>query len=259
MPLLPNASVKTKYDFTRSRFEWKRQFEVSPLTNIVEEGSMLTRLTGPAGTEVVQLAASGAFAADEALAGLALSSRITAVTFTDVREYTIPAAPGPYTIQLPHAGLVNVGAGVGELYAVASVTGALTTVAGGAPAGGQVGTNVVSGLLTFNVAQAGEDVTITYRWNLLATERDLILRQSQVNRGAEDQFGLMTVGYGNCTVYSTMYVAGVAYAVGDQLYTINGGLVSSADPGAGVAFGRVVSPPSPGDPYLGFEYNSAQL
>jgi len=55
MPLLPNASIKTKYDFTRSRFEWKRQFEVSPTTNIVEEGAMLTRLAGPAGNDRASL------------------------------------------------------------------------------------------------------------------------------------------------------------------------------------------------------------
>jgi hypothetical protein len=43
MPLLPSASVKTKVDFTRSRFEWKRQFQVSPTANIIEEGSLLQR------------------------------------------------------------------------------------------------------------------------------------------------------------------------------------------------------------------------
>jgi len=259
MPLLPNASVKTKYDFTRSRFEWKRQFEVSPTTNIVEEGSVLTRLPGPAGNEVVQLGHAGAMAAGERPVGLSLQSRITANTFADVRNYTVPAAPGPYTIQLPHAGLIDLGALTAEAYVWdydAGPPAALTViphVAPPAPLAGQVDIDPVTGLMTFNAAEAGHNIDITYRWNLTAIERDLILRQSHVNRGAEDQFGLMTVGYGDCVVYTSMYECDQAYTVGAQLTLGANGLFTL---GGATNFGMVVSVPSPGDPYLGVEYIS---
>jgi len=261
MPLLPNASVKTKYDFTRSRFEWKRQFEVSPTTNILEEGSMLTRVPGPAGNEVVQLCHAGAAVGTERACGIACISRISATTFTDVRDFVVPAAPGPYTIQLPHAGLVDYGAGVAEAYVYDNTTAAALAVIAppGPPAAGppvQVMINTVSGLMTFNAAAAGDSVTVMYKWNLTAVERDLILRQSHVNRGAEDQFGLMTVGFGNCVVYTSMYDCHSAYAVGAPLYLIANGFVSSVDPGASIQFGRVISPPQPGDPYLAIEYIS---
>jgi hypothetical protein len=258
MPLLPNASVKTKYDFTRSRFEWKRQFEVSPTTNILEEGSMLTRLPGPAGNEVVQLCHAGAAVGTERACGIALISRITATTFADVRNFVIPAVPGPYTIQLPHAGLVDYGAGVAEAYVWDNTAAVQLAVIAppGPPVGNQVMINTVSGLMTFPAALAGDAITVNYKWNLTAVERDLILRQSHVNRGAEDQFNLLTVGFGNCVVYTSMYDCHEAYPVGAPLYLINGGFVSSVDPGASIQFGHVVSPPTPGDPYLGWEYIS---
>lgn len=257
MPLLPNASVKTKYDFTRSRFEWKRQFEVSPTTNILEEGSIVTRLPGPAGNEVIQLGHAAAMAVGERPAGISLQSRITANTFADVRNYTIPAAPGPYTIQLPHAGLVDLGALTAEAYVwdntAAGPIAVIPHIPVPAPGAAQVDIDPVTGLMTFNAAEAEHDITITYRWNLTAVERDLILRQSHVNRGAEDQFGLMTVGYGNCVVYTSMYMADQAYTVGAQLTLGAGGLFTL---GGLTNFGYVVSVPSPGDPYLGVEYIS---
>jgi len=274
MPLLPDASVKTKYDFTRSRFEWKRQFSVAPTANIVEEGSMLTRLPGPTGGEVVQLGQSGALAAGERPCGIALISRISANTFTMVRNVTVPAVSVPAVplqIQLPNGNLVVTTdtwgawipvAGAAEVYVwdnTAAIPAPLITVvhvAPPAPIAGTVDVDPVTGLMTFNAAEAEHNLTVTYRWHLTAVERDLLLRQSHVNRGAEDQFGLMTVGYGNCWLYTSMYVAGDAYVVGGQLYLYDNGLVSATQQGASVAFGRVISVPSPGDPYLGFEYIS---
>jgi len=262
MPLLPDASVKSKWDMTRCRFEWKRQFEVSPTTNIVEEASMLTRLPGPAGNEVVQLGHSGAMAAGERPAGVALISRISAYTFTDVRAVTVPAIsvpPVPLQIQLPHGNLAITAPATAEAYVYdVTAAAALTVVAHvapPAPAATQVDIDPVTGLMTFNNAEAEHDLLVTYRWNLSAVERDLILRQSHVNRGAEDQFGLMTVGSGDCLVYTTMYLASDAYTVGAQLYLNDNGLMSVTNAGGtSLAFGTVVSVPAPGDPYLGFEY-----
>jgi hypothetical protein len=271
MPLLPDASVKTKYDFTRSRFEWKRQFEVAPTTNIVEEGSMLTKLPGPTGNEVVQLAQSGALAAGERPCGVALISRITADTFTMVRDVTVPAIPvpaAPLQVQLPNANLVvttiawpTVALGAAELYAYDNTAGAaLSTIvhaAPPAPLATEVDVDPLTGLMTFNNAEAEHDITVTYRWYLTAVERDLLLRQSHVNRGAEDQFGLMTVGYGNCWLYTSMYVAGDTFTVGAPLYLYDNGLVSAFNAGgASTQFGTCISVPSPGDPYLGIEYIS---
>jgi hypothetical protein len=251
MPLLPNASVKTKVDFTRSRFEWKRQFQVSPTANIIEEGSLLQRITSPAGSdEVVTLSTNGAALRP---VGISLQSRITAVTFTAVQDIVVPTV-APFTVQLAHTTLVNI-TGFGESalwdYDLA-VPGPLAPIAPPGPPVANVSVVVdPNGLLTFDAAQAGEHIRITYKYVLTSIERDELLRQSHVNRGAEDQFGLMTVAVGHCFVYTTMYLCTETYVVGAPLTLDNNGLFSLS---GATAFGRVISLPTPSDPYLGVEY-----
>lgn len=264
MPLLPGASVKTKYDFTRCRFEWKRQFQVASTANILEEGSVLVRKADPVtGEEVVDLGYAGALAAGDAFCGIALISRITADTFTIVERVTIPSVAGVVTVQLGHANLVGskllTPTLSSEAYAT-DVAGVITFVQqDAAPAAtGQFNVNPASGVASFwGTTDGGTVVDMTYRWNLTAIERDALLRQSHVNRGAEDQFGLMTVGFGNCWIYTTMYDAEYTYSVGDPIYMADNGLFTSDDDGgASVAVARCISVPSVGDPYLGVEYIS---
>lgn len=255
MPLLPNASVKTKVDFTRSRFEWKRQFQVSATANIVEEGSLLQRITAPDGlTEVVTLSTNAALLRP---VGISLQSRISGQTFTKVQDVVVPHV-APFTVQLAETTLTPnalvVGAGEAVAYDM-TAPGWLTVIAPpGPPIGGQVVVNP-NGLLTFDPAGAEADhvVRVTYRYTLTAIERDELLRQSHVNRGAEDQFGLMTVACGNCVVYTTMYRCDEQYAVGDVLTLDNAGLFSKS---GATPFGVVLSVPTPSDPYLGVEYIS---
>jgi len=250
MALLPNASVKTKVDFTRSRFEWKRQFEVAATANIVEEGSLLQRVADASGLkEVVTLSTN---AASLRPAGISLQSRITALTFTNVEEVVVPSA-APYTVQLSRTNIIDTGAGVAEaaVWDYDAGPAAYLTVVAGVPAATQVEIAPLTGLATFNVAEAGHRCRVVYRYNLTAIERDELLRQSHVNRGAEDQFGLMTVAQGHCVVYTTMYDANEQYAVGDALTLDNNGLFSKS---GATAFGEVISVPTASDPYLGVEY-----
>jgi hypothetical protein len=248
--------VKTKVDFTRSRFEWKRQFQVSPTANIIEEGSLLQRIVGPSGSdEVVTLSV---MAGGQRPVGISLQSRITATTFTAVQDIVVPTA-APFTVQLAHTTLVVTGGGFGEAalwdYDVAAPNNAMVPVAPPPPPAPAVPANVTvapNGLLTFDVAEAGHHIRVTYRYVLTSIERDELLRQSHVNRGAEDQFGLMTVAVGHCVVYTTMYLCTATYAVGDQLYLDANGIFSKN--AGSTAFGRVISLPTPSDPYLGVEY-----
>jgi hypothetical protein len=250
MPLIPSASVKTKVDFTRSRFEWKRQFQVSPTANIVEEGSLLQRIISPAGIdEVVTL---GSIGAGHRVAGISLQSRITATTFTAVEDIVVPRIT-PFTVQLAHTTLANAG-GFGEAtFWDYDLTPPATLVAiAGAPVSNTSVTTPINGLLVFHADQARQHIRATYRYVLTSIERDELLRQSHVNRGAEDQFGLMTVAVGHCVIYTTMYLATTIYAVGDVVTMDDGGLVSKV--GASTNVGTVISLPTPSDPYLGVEY-----
>ncbi len=248
MPILPNASVKTKVDYTRSRFEWKRQFSVAPTVNLLEEGTALIRVPDPSGlAEVVEPSTA---AASLNPAGISLQSRISAVTFTNVQEMTVPTV-APYTLNLSKTTLIDIGAGVPEL-AVWDYTLGTPAYLGvaAAPAALVVGADT-SGLMTFDAARAGDKIRAVYRYILTAIERDELLRQSHVNRGAEDQFGLITVAQGHCVVYTTMYDCTEDYAVGDALTLDANGVFSKS---GSTTFGQVISLATAGDPYLGVEY-----
>lgn len=251
MPILPNASVKSKVDFTRSRFEWKRQFSVAPTVNVLEEGTALIRVADPSGlAEVVEPSTA---AASLIPAGISLQSRISAVTFTNVEELTVPTV-APFTVNLKKTTLLDTGAGIPELAVWDYSLGvpAYLNVLGVTPPA--AATNVyatTAGLIEFDAARAGDKVRAVYRYILTAIERDELLRQSHVNRGAEDQFGLMTVAQGHCIVYTTMYDCSESYAVGDTLTLDANGVFSKS---GATSFGTVISLATAGDPYLGVEY-----
>jgi len=256
MALLPNASIKTKVDVTRSRFEWKRQYSVAPTTNILEEGTLLTRIPDAAGLGEVVIPAVTA-GANQHPAGISLQSRISAYTFTKCQDVVVPHAL-PFTVQLAETNLINLGGDLAEARAYNITAGAAMTVFAYPPAAppaaisGQVAICPLTGACIFHLDEARDVVRITYRYTLTAIERDMLLRESHVNRGSESIFGLITVAVGHCVVYTSMYKASVAYAPGTHLQCGDGGLFELL--AAGTEFGRVVSVPTPNDPYLGVEY-----
>ena len=73
---------------------------------------------------------------------------------TAVQAATVPASPGPYTITVANAATFSVDVGV------AYASGAPLVAVASAPAHGQY--SVAAGVYTFNAADAGASVTITY-------------------------------------------------------------------------------------------------
>jgi hypothetical protein len=259
MSIIPGAVVNAKYDLSRGIIETKRMYPLAAGTNIAEEGSLLVQVAGTSSVE----AAVSAGVADEVPLGMALLSFIKGSTFTKYQEGAVPAV-APLTFQLARNNLVDVGAGVAEA-AVYDVTGAayLTVIAPGVPAAGQVAIDTATGLMTFNVAEAGIDFWVRYRYNMTVVEKEDLIRSSHVNRGADEQFESTSVAVGRCRVYTTMYDAQGEW----ELLTQNGagnspclgpnGLWSTiAIVAAATPFGRVISLPTVDDPYLGIEYDS---
>lgn len=257
MALLPGAAVQAKYDLTRSRFEKRWQYELATGANLVEEGSLMVRAAGAGTTEVV---APSADAASEVPLGVSLQSVINATTFTEVFEGTVPAAV-PLELDLGRASIIDVGAGVAEVRARDLTTPQeLAVIAPGAPADNQVAIDTATGIATFHAGEAGSDVRLFLRWTLTTTESQQILRESHINRGAEDIFNLVVVGVGMCQVFTTMYDARGIYAVGDVLDCGPGGLFTTAALSANdIPFGRVISIPTTDDPFLGVEYQTPGL
>ena len=260
MAIIPGAAVQAKYDLTRSIFETKRMYPLAAGVNIAEEASLLIQTAGATSVE----ASVSTGAADEIPLGVALLSFIKGTTFTKYEDGVVPAV-APLTFQLARTNLVDVGAGVAEI-AVYDVTSAayLTVQAGAGPAAGVVQVNAVTGLMTFNVAEAGNTFWVRYRYTMTVVEKEALIRSSHVNRGADEQFQTTSVGVGRCRVYTTMFDSR-----GEWVLLQQDGLTSSpvlgpnglwstvAVTATGTPFGRVISLPTVDDPFLGIEYDSA--
>lgn len=258
MAIEPGAVVQAKYDLTRSIFETKRVYPLVAGTNIAEEGSIMV---ATAGTSTISASVSTG-AAGEVPIGVNLLSFIKGTTFTKYEAGTIPSAAA-YTFQLNKTNLIDVGAGVAEAYVVSSVTGVLAVVAGAAPAGGQVGIVPATGLMTFNVAQAGETFWIRYRYNMTVVERDNLIRASHVNRGADEQYERTSIACGRCRIFTTNYDARGVWTLllqsgaGNSPCLGAGGRLSTIALTAGAtALGRIIKLPDADDPYLGWEFRT---
>lgn len=260
----PGAAPFEMMDYTRSRFGDKYQYTIKDGANIVNEGTFLVKEDGGNNEEVVSPCTG---AADEIFAGVAQFSGIMGYIWAACEELTVPNVAAP-TIDLGRKNLLHDGSGpphIAEALVVRAATGvAIPIIAQGAvPAPNQVEINYDNGIMTFNAAEAGIDIVVTYRWNLTAYERDLILRESNVNRGAEGLFGIISVGVKHCVVYTMMYDARATWvidssAANDQPVLGAGGKVSTAvleATGTLLPAGRVVKAPEPGDPYLCVQFD----
>lgn len=262
MAINPNASVKSKWDMTRSIIDARREYDLVSGTNLVEEAQVM--VAGGTTSQEATTSVTGAVFGDALPLGLSLNGKILATTFTNYETGTVPAAPGPYTVTLEHSNLVtNTYSTFADAYVYDSTSAAELEVAGAAVAGTSVTLSVTSGVLTFDAAEAGHSFFIRYRWNLTNAESQEILRSSAVGRGSEDTFDKVVIAHGQCTMYTTMYDADAAWVLNQQTgLSVAGNPVTGAggvltiyeNNNAGTPFGRVVSLPSASDPYLGLEY-----
>lgn len=230
------------FDLTRSYFNDIRERAVAPAALITEEGQLLMFVDAGDGTLAVQPSAG---AATDRVAGFAITDALKYVTQTVVEELTVPAGGG--TVSLRNTNLVAT-----NTRAVASTSGVLTEV-GGAPAATQFQMNNTQGTITFNVAQAGETVTVTYRYTPTLEEALATWHERSINNRAQDYFSSVGVGCLEGEIFTTMYDTTQAYAVGSVINSGAGGLVTTA--AGGVAIGIVSQVPGVADGRLGVKFS----
>jgi len=230
------------FDLNRSYFNDIRERAVAAAATITEEGQLLMYVDAGDGTLAVQPTAG---AASDRVAGFAITDALKYVTATLVETLTVPVGGG--TVSLRQNNLV-----ASSTRAVGSITGALTAV-GGAPAAGQFQMGIVAGTITFNAAQAGETVTVTYRYTPTLDEALATWHERSVNNRAQDYFSSVSVGGLEGEIFTTMYDTTQAYAVGGLMYTGAAGLVTSAATST-VIIGIVSQIPSVSDGRLGVKF-----
>jgi hypothetical protein len=231
------------FDLNRSYFNDLRERAVAPAASITEEGQLLMYVDAGDGTLAVQPTAG---AGTDRVAGFAITDALKYVTQTAVEVLTVPVGGG--TVSLRQNNLV-----ASSTRAVASVTGVLTAV-GGAPAAGEFQMAIVAGTITFNVAQAGETVTVTYRYTPTLDEALATWHERSVNNRAQDYFSSVSVGGLEGEIFTTMYDTTLAYTVGALVYTGAAGLVTSAAAST-VIVGIVSQVPSVADGKLGVKFS----
>jgi len=236
------------YDLKRSYFNDLRERAVAPGAAISEEGQVLVYVDAGDGTLAVQPSAA---AAGEVVAGFAITDALKYATATVVEELTVPAGGG--TVALSHGNLI-VGAPGPEL--VFDVTAAAALVfAAGAPAAGQYGANYTTGTLTFNAAEAGNTVRITYRYTPTLEETLATEHERHISNRAQDFFSSVAVGCMEGEIFSTEYDTSQAYVVGAAVYSGAAGRLTSA--AGGTQLGVVSQVPGVSDGMLGVKFHLA--
>lgn len=263
MAIQPGASVKSKWDMTRSIIGDRREYELVSGTNLVEEAQVM--VAGGTTSQQATTSVSGSAFGDAVPLGLALNGKILGTTFTNYETGTVPAA-SPYTFTLEHSNLVtNSYSAFADAFVYDTTGTTELEVAATAVAGTSVTLAAATGIVTFAAGDASHAFYIRYRWTLTVIEAQEILRASAIGRGSESTFDKLVIAHGHSTVFTSMFDADAAWVLNQQTgAAANGNPVTGAggvltiyeNNNNGTAFGRVVSLPSANDPYLGVEYNA---
>ncbi len=242
------------YDLKRSHFSIILERKVKTGSTLTEEGSLLvSTLDAATGEEVVDLCAASA---STIIAGFAIRDNADNSTTSVVEEGTVPSA-SPWEVQLSNNNLVATTPGDGataQIQVDASSTGILTVVDGAVATAGQVALEPATGLLTFNTAQEGETLTVTYRYNLTVAESRLTFFQRNINNEAGALFGQVGVGHGHGEIFTDQYDATVDWASITVILTAASGTVSAGGTGT-IVDARVISVPNVNNPLLGLAFN----
>lgn len=230
------------FDLTRSYFNDAKERPLIDGASVTEEGILLAYASDGAGGVGVQ----PCVAASVNIAGFAITDALKVVTETVVEQVTVPAAGG--AVNLSHTNLV-----AASSRAYASTTGELTEEATGTPAAGEYYLADTTGIITFNVAQAGETVLVYYRYNLTLQDSLNKYHERSINNRAQDYFSSLSVGCLEGEIFTSMYDTSVAYTILADIYPAAGGLVSATN-GGGSVIGYVSQVPGVNDALLGVKF-----
>lgn len=226
-------------DKKRSRVKNRPFFKVDP-TAVWEEGQVAT-LVSVAGEVLVKPFSGGA---GEVPLGIFWHPK--AVTITRV-EKEIVTLSGTDPVPLSHANIVSGSVrvtNVEETTVYVENTDYVINYTNGTIA--RIGTGGISD---------GQRVTVTYRYNIPASE--MVYQPQRFERIPDATLGsqMITVITGEAIIYTDQFETAAGYTVNASLYASNNGRITSV--ANGPVIGKVISPPTVGYPFLGFELKPA--
>jgi len=227
-------------DLNRCKFTNISEKYVATGQTVTAEGAALVS-TLENGQEKVKLATG---TAGEKFVGFSFSHNFSITQRSKVESLTVPAT-SPYTLTLEKTNLVPT-----QILVTVS-TGALVEDA--AVGSGQYTCNDTTGLLTFHSTEAGEEVTVTYKYYPTAAEIQRDFGDENVNMKSANVFNMISVGEGPGVVYTDQFNASVDWANVTTIYIANNGVLSDSGEVA-LTGARVVSVPSVDNPFLGIYF-----
>lgn len=232
------------FDTTRSYFNDLREMPLAPSASVAEEGQCLVLVSDGAGGLGAQPSAG---AGSELFCGFAITDAKKVLTEVVVETFNVPAV-APYQVTLKNANIITT-----EVRVYDNTTSAALTVTCPTPGAAQYCVTT-AGLASFNAAQAGDSITITYRYTLTAAQIIDKFHQRNVNNTAQDYFSTVAVGCLQGEIFTSMFDASQAYAAAGTIYSGAAGKVTSAAGGATVGVCSKV--PSAADPFLGVKFKT---
>jgi hypothetical protein len=200
-----------------------------------------------AGIEKVQPSAG---TQGEKFAGFTTIHNLTPSERPVVEPAVIPAVAA-YTVQLKWFPVVVISA-VKQVRVHDDTANANLTI-GNPTNAGEYSLNENTGLLTFNVAQAGHAITVYYRQVLTVAQAKLLYFQPPLNQNAFLFPHVCGVANAEGIIYTSEYDNTKDFSVGGLVKTGVNGLVTIG--GNGADCGRIVAAPTADAPWLGIEFN----
>jgi len=241
------------YGLTKSHFSLILQKDVTTGNVVDREGVALVAVVEDGVEKVQKCSAAGS----EFPIGFAISDNESIATDIEVEEFTIPAAPGPYTVQLAHTTPVNGGGATVEAACIVIATG-VAKVRQANP--GAVDADAkfyvsATGLCTFNSASAGQIVRVTYRWSMTVAESRLKYHQRNSANEAGAEFNSVAVGCGVGEIETYEFDAGIDWNQASPACVCGAdGKVTVGGGGTALPV-RVIKVPSVNSPTLGLAFN----
>jgi hypothetical protein len=238
------------YDLDRTTYSSTLERPFVPGTTIAAEGLVLKSVI-VGGIENVQVTAGGS--TTEVIAGFSHNRSINPTTQVVIEDtLSIPAAPGPYVVQLQHTNLVS-----GSVL-VWDVAGATAFTLGSSASTDHCSVNLSLGQITFYSGDAGKAIVVTYVYQLTAIQAQQTFWQPPINTPNPAYNGNVVVLCGNGEMFTDQYDTSVSYASVSTLYASANGLVTStATSNTAIPGSRITSVPSSSNPFLGFRFNLA--
>jgi hypothetical protein len=184
----------------------------------------------------------------EVFVGFSFSHNLVPSTLSRVESVDVPASPGPYTVTLERNNLVAAN------IMIVRDSDSVVLTEGDATNADEYSVVDVTGIITFNSADAEETMTVTYRYSPTTVEAKFEYPDADVNINAALEF-INSVGViGEGEVYTDQFDAAVDWDSASAIKLGTSGIVTTSGSGETITDARVIHVPDVDNPFLGISF-----